>query len=225
LTTWEKFAKTKGIKNRKRSRMVFDETTQEWKARWGYKRIDDPKDNWVVEVPDRADPYQDYFEKQAEERKERVAKNEYKRLKNIARNEKGGRIKAPLPPPLTKDLSKHQLTQALGKAKVATASVGQFTKVLPDEPVPKRVKRVKVAPVVGDLAAERKKNLDILSSVTKKRAVLDAEKAANRQIAMEQRSKREKKVSEGEDRGPSKKRTKSQPKKRGKGKNTRKHKI
>ena len=72
-----------GIKNRKRSRMVFDETTQviyiipmcyiayltlfvdillcicvrcaqEWKARWGYKRIDDPKDNWVVEVPDRA---------------------------------------------------------------------------------------------------------------------------------------------------------------------------
>ena len=46
---------------------------------------------------------------------------------------------------------------------------------------------VQVAPVVGDLAAERKKNLDILSSVTKKRAVLDAEKAANRQIAMEQR--------------------------------------
>ena len=27
---------------------------QEWKARWGYKRIDDPKDKWVVEVPDRA---------------------------------------------------------------------------------------------------------------------------------------------------------------------------
>lgn len=40
-----------------------------------------------------ADPYQDYFEKEAEERKERIAKNEYKRLKNIARTEKGGRLK------------------------------------------------------------------------------------------------------------------------------------
>lgn len=27
---------------------------QEWKPRWGYKRVDDPKDKWVVEVPDRA---------------------------------------------------------------------------------------------------------------------------------------------------------------------------
>ena len=39
------------------------------------------------------DPHQDYFEKQAEERKERVAKNEYKRLKNIGRTQKGGKIK------------------------------------------------------------------------------------------------------------------------------------
>ena len=39
------------------------------------------------------DPYQDYFEKQTEERKERIAKNEYKRLKNVARTQKGGRIK------------------------------------------------------------------------------------------------------------------------------------
>ena len=44
-----------------------------------------------------------------------------------------------------------------------------------------------VAPVVGDLAAERKNNLDILASVTKKKAVLDKEKAANQHIAMEQK--------------------------------------
>ena len=35
------------------------------------------------------DPYQDYFEKESEERKEKVAKNEYQRLKNIARSQKG----------------------------------------------------------------------------------------------------------------------------------------
>ena len=40
-----------------------------------------------------ADPYEDHFEKQAEEKKERIAKNEYKRLTNIARTQKGGRLK------------------------------------------------------------------------------------------------------------------------------------
>ena len=36
-----------------------------------------------------SDPYQDYFEKQAEQREERVAKNEYHRLRNISRTQKG----------------------------------------------------------------------------------------------------------------------------------------
>ena len=36
-----------------------------------------------------SDPYQDYFEKEGEERKEKVAKNEYQRLRNISRGQKG----------------------------------------------------------------------------------------------------------------------------------------
>ena len=67
----------------------------------------------MIEIPDKAgkklrsilhaeclmagvvvsDPYEDYFEKQAEEKKEKIAKNEYKRLKNISRTQKGGRLK------------------------------------------------------------------------------------------------------------------------------------
>ena len=35
------------------------------------------------------DPLEDQFEKRRQEKKERVAKNEYQRLKNIARNQKG----------------------------------------------------------------------------------------------------------------------------------------
>ena len=35
MTKWEKFAKEKGIKKRKRSKMVFDEQTDEWKRRHG----------------------------------------------------------------------------------------------------------------------------------------------------------------------------------------------
>lgn len=39
------------------------------------------------------DPYEDPFEKKSEARKERIAKNEYQRLCNIARTEKSGRVK------------------------------------------------------------------------------------------------------------------------------------
>jgi len=34
--------------------MVFDEKAQEWKPRYGYKRVNDPKDDWVLEVPQNA---------------------------------------------------------------------------------------------------------------------------------------------------------------------------
>lgn len=27
-------------------------TVQEWKPRWGYKRVDDPKEKWVIEIPE-----------------------------------------------------------------------------------------------------------------------------------------------------------------------------
>ena len=36
-TRWELFAKEKGIKKRKRERMVFDDEKKEWAPRWGYK--------------------------------------------------------------------------------------------------------------------------------------------------------------------------------------------
>lgn len=39
------------------------------------------------------DPYKDPFEKKSEERKERIAKNEYQRLRNISRADKSGRVK------------------------------------------------------------------------------------------------------------------------------------
>ena len=39
------------------------------------------------------DPYEDQFEKKAEKRHELVAKNEFQRLKNIAKGGKGGALK------------------------------------------------------------------------------------------------------------------------------------
>merc|ERR1719199_1464353 len=43
LTRWEKFAKEKGIQNKKKERMVMDERTGEWAPRWGYKRRENPE--------------------------------------------------------------------------------------------------------------------------------------------------------------------------------------
>jgi len=48
-TRWEKFAKRKGIKKTKRSSRVFDETTQEWRPRWGMNRTNNPDDTWVMD--------------------------------------------------------------------------------------------------------------------------------------------------------------------------------
>lgn len=50
-TRWEKFAKEKGIQNRKRARMLWDEEAQEWRPRWGYGRAKGGvEDMAIVEV-------------------------------------------------------------------------------------------------------------------------------------------------------------------------------
>ncbi|KAF7639542.1 Ribosome biogenesis regulatory protein [Meloidogyne graminicola] len=92
LTKWEKFAKEKGIiSKKKRSKKVWDENTKEWKPRYGYRRAikseNDTKD-WLIEIPDKADPYKDYFAEKLNIKKEKANKEEFQRLKNIARNEK-----------------------------------------------------------------------------------------------------------------------------------------
>ncbi len=50
-TRWDQFAKEKGIQNRKRARMLWDEEAQEWRPRWGYKRAKGGvEDQAIVEV-------------------------------------------------------------------------------------------------------------------------------------------------------------------------------
>ena len=62
---------------------------QRWVPRYGYRKVQAEKEkNWVIEVPDNANPYEDQFEKRATLKKERIAKNEYQRLRNIARHNK-----------------------------------------------------------------------------------------------------------------------------------------
>jgi regulator of ribosome biosynthesis len=52
MTKWERFKRTKGITDKKkRSRLVFDEVTQDWVPRWGFKgksNLEKTRE-WVIE--------------------------------------------------------------------------------------------------------------------------------------------------------------------------------
>lgn len=87
LTKWQKFAKDKGIQKKKKSKLTWDDQLQKWIPRFGYRKAAAEKDkDWVLEVPQNADPYEDQFAKKAEAKGERIAKNELQRLRNIAKS-------------------------------------------------------------------------------------------------------------------------------------------
>jgi hypothetical protein len=50
LTKWQKFAQQKGITKRKRSKLVFDETSQTWKRRHGYGKANDEAAVPIIEA-------------------------------------------------------------------------------------------------------------------------------------------------------------------------------
>ncbi|KAJ2845660.1 Rhodanese- sulfurtransferase, partial [Coemansia brasiliensis] len=84
MTRWEKFAKIKGIENRKKSRMVFDENAGEWRPRYGFKGVNnDDQKPWLIEVPGNADPYEDQYQVRRDEKKERVDKNKRRQARNM----------------------------------------------------------------------------------------------------------------------------------------------
>ena len=88
-TKWEKYAKEKNIKNKKRDRMLFDETTEDWKPRYGYKRIKNGvEDIPIVEIKNGSNPFEDPWAKERLEKKQRVSKNLINQEKNQIRNGK-----------------------------------------------------------------------------------------------------------------------------------------
>lgn len=106
MTKWEKYAKMKGIQKKKKSKMVFDEPSGEWKPRWGYNRKNDSTKDWCIEIKSNEDPNQDFFSKRTIERNERKDKNELQRLRNVARSTKGGKVPGLGLTPTVADVSK-----------------------------------------------------------------------------------------------------------------------
>jgi regulator of ribosome biosynthesis len=69
--------------------MVFDEATEEWKPRHGYKRINGGiEDVPIVEVKAGQDPYADPWTEDRAAKKDRVKKNQKNQEANIKRSSK-----------------------------------------------------------------------------------------------------------------------------------------
>jgi len=126
------------------------------------------------------------FAKKKEEKKERVAKNELKRLKNISRAQKTKTpgINGILP---VADKRKDDIEKAASIAKFSTASLGKFDEAVKYEKPVKLGKKRQFSDNLGDLKTETSKNLEILDNIYKKRPLIDTDKAANSFIASEER--------------------------------------
>lgn len=89
-TKWERFARGKGIKSnssKKRDNLVWDDASRKWVPRFGYNKVrNEEQKDWLIEIPDQADPNVDYFAKKKEDKKERIAKNKFQQLRNVARS-------------------------------------------------------------------------------------------------------------------------------------------
>ncbi|KAG0719423.1 Ribosome biogenesis regulatory [Chionoecetes opilio] len=147
--------------------------TKRWVPRYGYRKIEAEKEkNWVKEVPGNADPYEDQFAKAAEMKKESIAKNEFQRLRNIAKSNK---IKVPNVGVTGNEYaSKKELNVAMHYAKNATASKGKFQPDLPNEKKAKGFgKKRKMEMTTGSGQAEKKRNIEVLEKMDKPHLNLD----------------------------------------------------
>ncbi|XP_015917765.1 ribosome biogenesis regulatory protein homolog [Parasteatoda tepidariorum] len=181
MTKWQKFAKAKGIQKKKKDKLVWDDASKDWKPRFGYRSIKN-KDDWMVEVPQNApDPNADFFAKAKEARKEKIAKNEYQRLRNIATATK---VKVTNLESVDR-ADKHQLSRSLAAAKTATASIGKFADRLPNERPPKNKmkKREFKANIPSSMSIERDNNLRIFEGLDKKAPKLNVDEAVQKYIA------------------------------------------
>ncbi|KAH7422610.1 hypothetical protein KP509_12G016900 [Ceratopteris richardii] len=198
-TKWEIFAQRKGIKKRKRSKLEFDEQNQEWRRRYGYKRVRDEKDIPIIDAKPSDEIGTDPFANRSAQKKSRVAKEAKNQLENLKRAAKfGGKGALPstiqlaatsLPITGTKEtprrINKKEIGFAAGLASSSTASGGKFDRKLEGEKQAKHVgKHRKFLPVVegsGIGHQELQQSQRVLNKVlgASSNDILDINKAVN----------------------------------------------
>ena len=158
----------------------------------------------MIPLKQNADPAEDPYAKLAEAKREKVAKNELQRLRNLARNKNVTVPSMGVVPAGKKDQARsvtqsEDLKRAAEIAKTSTASLGKFqenlTKKLEKTAKVKGVKR-KFESNTGDGVTEKERSLGILESITNKSAKLNIDAAVNKQIFREDQDRRTEKEKE-----------------------------
>ncbi|KAF9297042.1 Rhodanese- sulfurtransferase [Mortierella antarctica] len=175
-TRWEKFAKAKGIVNRKKERMVFDDASGEYKPRWGYKAInDDGTKDWIIEVPSGANPMEDQYEARREAKKERIDRNDKRRQRNmeeaaVATKMDQKAVNKGERPNMdnVRALKRKEIENQILISKNSTASAGKFDSAIKGDLKPKGIKRQFEPTVTADLSKEKAGNMNILDRVVGK---------------------------------------------------------
>lgn len=194
-TKWEAFAREKGIKKTKREKQEWDAETQSWKYTWGRKSAAN-KEDWLIEHKEgELGDHEDPFIQKKNMKKERIEKNETRRLQNKRRASvaegvelAGGRNSASLvvgsAAPTGAAISQERLGRAIQLAQRSTRSVGVYDKKREDEPRNKLARKV----LPKDSAAEKEQTTKILKKVTRLHEAnkeYDGDKMASQQMQEE----------------------------------------
>lgn len=209
LTRWEKFAQEKGIEKKRRSQMVFDEKTEEYKPRHGKDRFtaegEEKKGPWLMVgsngKPDDHDPYA----ARLDDKKKSKEKQKMQEQRNVEEQAQKG-YKGPLTvsgklrgkaEDMDKTSAKGKLKDDLLVAQLSTASMGKFDRRVEDEPEIGRQKgkrRKLLNSVHSDLGGEKDQSLKMLDKMVGdgNNAKFNADKAANIHQEIVDRAIREK---------------------------------
>ncbi|CAN6835259.1 unnamed protein product [Brassica oleracea var. botrytis] len=195
-TKWEEFALKKGIQKRKKDKIVYDETTDKFKRRHGYDRVNDDNDIPIIEAKASDEPGEDPFAKRLDDKKKRVGKQEKNRLENLKTAAKAGALPSHVQLAVTglpisgtktqpKKIGKEALGDVAGLAATSTASGGKFDKKLPGEKPPKKQgkhhKYLPVVPRYGWVDEEKEQTNKVLGKLLSKHSheILNVGKAIN----------------------------------------------
>ncbi|CAF1868424.1 unnamed protein product [Brassica napus] len=195
-TKWEEFALKKGIQKRKKDKIVYDETTDKFKRRHGYDRVNDDNDIPIIEAKASDEPGEDPFAMRLDDKKKRVGKQEKNRLENLKTAAKAGALPSHVQLAVTglpisgtktqpKKIGKEALGDVAGLAATSTASGGKFDKTLPGEKPPKKQgkhhKYLPVVPRYGWVDEEKEQTNKVLGKLLSKHSheILNVGKAIN----------------------------------------------
>lgn len=179
-TRWEKFMEERNMKKRKRSRMVYDEVTGDWRPRWGYGSIKKTKEaahDWVHEVKEGEDPMQNPFERKSAEKRLQNARQRLREVRNKV-EASGFKMSAAAP-----DLAMGKcqrgaegLKEAIKRAQKSSASMGKFDRLAANEATNLQTRKRKAT--VTTPAEEKARYMKVSTRILEKGGKVDQAMAA-----------------------------------------------